>query len=128
MPNLNQLLLQRLTQSDLGWMQVVYLAGMFAILIWRRESVVNPWLFRMSYLLFAAALVLPPIISPFLPGYSLGSSLGGVDSQTFINAAANAIGPGFFAGAIICGLGSLLPPLKNTSRPIAAPPPKHPLD
>src|SRR5262245_54858451 len=119
MPNYEQFLMQRLFQGDGGgWMHVVYLAGMFLVLIFRRDSVLNPWLFRMSYLLFAAALVLPHIITPFLPVMSQAARMGNVDTQTFIWATANAIGPVLFAGAIICGLGSLLPPpLASASRP-----------
>ena len=123
--NLDQLFFQRLFQGEQGWVQAVYLAGMFAMVLWRKESVVNWRLFRMSYLLYGASLVLPPIITPIIPLLMQGRSVNG-DGQFFTYMVANALGPTLFAAAVICALGSMLPRLMMAQP--AGPPPKHPLD
>jgi hypothetical protein len=123
MQNYEQLLLQRLFQGDTSWAQAVYIAGMFAILIWRRERVVNWWLLRTSYLLYGAALVLPHVLTPLVQ--LLVQNHSG-DAQIFTYIVATAIGPTFLAGAVICGLGSMIPRLIIAQPP--GPPPKHPLD
>jgi predicted neutral ceramidase superfamily lipid hydrolase len=125
-PNLDQFLLQRLAQPEGGWIYAVYLASMFALIIWRRESIVNFGLFRASYLFFAAAIVLPPIVWPFLPMLSQGARMNG-DGQILYSIMANGLGPMLFAAAVVCGLASMMPRIRYQSSP-SGPPPKHPLD
>jgi hypothetical protein len=123
--NYQELLLQRLFQGDHSWAQAVYLAAMFAVMLWRKESIVNWGLFRMSYLLYGASLVLPPIITPLLPLAIQGRGINN-DGQILTFAIVNALGPTLFAAAVICGLGSMMPRLRIVQQP--GPPPKHPLD
>ena len=118
-----QLLLQRLFQSDIVWIQLVYIAAMFSILFWRRESVLNWWLFRTSYILYGASLVAPHIARPIAELLSQGRTS---DGQFVTYIIVNALGPTLFATAIICGLGSMTPRLTSAQPP--GPPPKHPLD
>jgi hypothetical protein len=124
--NYSDLLLQRLFGGDHSWAQAVYLAGMFAVLLWRKESVVNWRLFRISYLLYGGSIVLPAIITPLLPLAVQGRGIGSSEAQILTYAIINAIGPTLFAAALVCGLGSMMPRLKMTQSP--GPPPKHPLD
>ena len=129
MQNYDQLFLQRLFFGDAttGWAQAVYLAGMFAIVIWRRESVVNWWLFRTSYLLFGAAIFLPHLVVPATQmAFANRAGGGGGDGPIFTYIIANSMGPALLAAAIICGLGSMLPRLiiSHSSGPSAP----HPLD
>jgi len=114
--------------------QVVYLAAMFVVLFWRRDNVVNWSLYRISYLLYGAALVAPHIARPIADLFAQGSTVPGQpfahtapDGQFFANLLAGAVGPTLLAGAIICGLGSMLPRPGSTSPP-PGPPPRHPLD
>jgi hypothetical protein len=124
MPNYEQqLLLQRLFQGDTNWIQVLYLAGMFSVLFWRRDSVLNWWLFRMSYVLYGVSLVAPYVARPLAE--MLGQSRSS-DGQFITYIIVNALGPSFLAAAIICGLGSMTPRLAPIQPP--GPPPKHPLD
>ena len=124
MPNYEQLLLQRLFQNESGWAQAVYLAGMFAMIIWRKESVVKWRLFRLSYLLFGASLVLPPIVVPFTQ--MLMNNRAGTDQHVVAAVVAVGLGPALLAGAVICGLSAMMPRLALLQNP--APPTKHPLD
>jgi hypothetical protein len=126
MSNYQQLMMQRIFQPEGGWTYAVYLAGMFALVLARRESVLNVRLFRTSYLMFAAALVLPPIVLPFLPILTQSNSMNG-DGQILTSIVATGLGPVLFAGAVICALSSMLPPRTRSWQP-AGPPPKHPLD
>jgi hypothetical protein len=131
MQQMDQLLLQRLFQSDsAGWIQVVYLAAMFAVVMWRKESIVNWGLFRASYLFFGASLVVPSIVLPIIqwivpgagfggPGRMTGSSIG---TQIFMNS----VGPACFAGAVVCGLACMAPRRARIARPVQTVP--HPLD
>jgi hypothetical protein len=130
MPGIEQLLFQRLFTGDSGLAQAVYVAGMFAILIWRREAVVNWWLFRTSYLLYGASLIAPPILTPLIGILANGGNrnLSGInaDGQVFSLIFTLAVGPLLLAAAVICGLGSMIPRLSIA--PPLGPPPKHPLD
>jgi hypothetical protein len=113
-----------------GWHYAVYVAGMFAALLWRKESIVNWSLFRASYLLFAAGLVLPAVIQPVLmmTMYSGGGGPRAADANILLGAISNGLGPGLFAGAIICGLGSMMPRRTFNLPPPALPQQQHPLD
>lgn len=124
--NYEQLFLQRLFQGEQGWVQAVYLAGMFAIVLWRKESVVNWRLFRMSYLLYGASLVLPPILTPLIQFFFYPNAGAYAGGQVFTYIFISALGPLLFAAAVICALGSMLPRL-IVAQP-AGPPTKHPLD
>src|SRR5690349_2520201 len=103
------MMLQQMLQSlggATGWASAIYVAGMFAALLWRRESIVNWGLFRASYLLFAASLLLPAVVSPVLmmTMYSGGFRGGGPaqgDASVLLSAISGGLGPGLFAGAII---------------------------
>jgi hypothetical protein len=123
--NFQEILLQRLFQGDHAWAQAVYLAGMFAVVLWRKESVVNWRLFRLSYLLYGASLVLPPIVAPLIPLVIQGGGVTG-NGQIFTYIVSNAMGPTLFAAAVVCGLGSMLPRLMIAHN--VPPPQKHPLD
>ncbi|MCC7085973.1 MAG: hypothetical protein IT427_13300 [Pirellulales bacterium] len=114
-----------------GWHSTIYIAGMFAALLWRKESVVSWGLFRASYWLFAASLVLPPVVQPYLMHTAMvsnrGISIEGVN--TLLNVIWAGIGPIMFAGAVICGLGSMMPLRAVSTPPSTLPPqPPHPLD
>lgn len=130
-----QSLFERLFHGDPTLIEVVYLAAMFVVVFWRRDTVVNWSLYRTSYLLFAAALVAPHIARPIADSLAQSSPVAGQpfpitapDGQFFANLLAGAVGPTLLAGAIICGLGSMIPRPGSTSPTTASTPPKHPLD
>jgi hypothetical protein len=128
-----QLLLQRLFQTDSGgWTHAVYIAAMFAVIMWRKESVVNWWLFRTSYLLFAASLWIPPIVLPLPQWLASGAMVqgrGANEGQMLLSILLTGTGPALFAGAVVCGLGSMMPRQYRFAPPPAPPQPRpHPLD
>jgi hypothetical protein len=120
--NFQELLLTRLFGS--GWVQAIYVAGMFAVLMWRKESVTKWRLFRLSYLLYGASLVLPPLILPLL---TVAVQRPNISNDIFTYAIISAMEPILFASAVLCGLGSMMP-RHNYARPVEMPPAKHPLD
>jgi hypothetical protein len=125
------LLLTRLLQNDpVGWMQLVYLTGMFVALIWRKEAIVNWKLFRASYLFFGVSLLLPSIALPLTQMFGTSGGFSPRAPSTNPNIVTqiliNAIGPACFAGAVICGLGSMAP--QRTRIVHTAPATLHPLD
>ena len=119
-------MMQRLFQGDTGWAEAVYLFGMFGILIWKREAVLNWGMFRMSYLLYGASLVLPPIVGPLVQLLIRGGNNTNGDSQILTMILVTGTGPFLFAAAVACGLGSMVP-RRTYVAPIVEPT-KHPLD
>lgn len=45
--------------------KAVFLAGSFAIVLINKDDIPIPGMFKLSYILFAAAIVLPACITPF---------------------------------------------------------------
>jgi hypothetical protein len=129
------LMLQQMFQGfgggTLAWSYAVYLAGMFVVLLWRKENIVSWGLYRASYLLFAGALALPPVITPVLSMTMSGvmgrGGMGQADVSVLFTIFSSGLGPALFAGAVVCGLGSMMP-----RRVYNLPPPgaqqQHPLD
>lgn len=109
----------------------VFLAGMFAVVLFRRETIAIPGMFKLAYWLFAAAIVVPACITPFATAMSgsfsarmrgpMASDVGWV-----LNAVYTATGPVLFALSVLCAFGSMFP-RKLRPASIAAPAP-HPLD
>jgi hypothetical protein len=130
------MMLQQLMQSlggAMAWSYAIYVAGMFAALLWRKESVTNWGLFRASYLLFGASLILPPIVQPVVMMTMYGGAFRGGgptagDASVLLGAVSNGIGPILFASAVICGLGSMMPRRVFSMPPPSMPQQQHPLD
>jgi hypothetical protein len=83
-------LLQPMLQGTQSvWVQAVYLAGMIAALLWKTRSVENWSLFRYSFLFYAASLIVPQIVNPFMMsllmengrGFPAAGGLGQVTAQ-----------------------------------------------
>lgn len=111
----------------------VFLAGMFAVVFFKRESIAIPGMFKLAYWLFAAAIVVPPCLmslasaimdQPFGSVQMRGarpSDLGSTLSMLY-----SAAGPALFAVSVLCAFGSMFP--RKLPRAVEAPPGKHPLD
>jgi hypothetical protein len=129
MQRMDQLLLQRLLQNDsTSWIQVVYLAAMFAVVMWRKDSIVNWGMFRASYIFYGISLVAPAIVLPLLQWMVPGAGFPGAGPSSYIGTQIfmNAVGPTCFALAVVCGLGCMAPRRVFASRPVPTTP--HPLD
>ena len=111
------------------YIPLVVLSGVFMALLFRREAIISPALFRLGYMFVVAAILVPAVITPFtMSGLSgrVGSGVG--DSSALLGIGLlNAIGPVLMAIGLLCLFGSLMPPLFKQP-PINVPPQKHPLD
>jgi hypothetical protein len=95
------LMLQQMFQGfgggTLAWSYAVYLAGMFVVLLWRKENIVSWGLYRASYLLFAGALALPPVITPVLSMTMSGvmgrGGMGQADVSVLFTIFSSGLGP-----------------------------------
>ena len=132
--NMQELMLLKQLVGSEGWLHVVFLAGMFAILVFRRDSIAIPGLFKLSILFFAASLVLPSLIVPFVGamgggGNPFGGGFGSSNSDAgfMVSLVYSGAGPSLFALGLMCGVLSLFPRKLPTPR-AASVPTKHPLD
>lgn len=127
---MDQFVLSQLFSSQ-GVSHAVFLAGLFAVVLFKKESIAIPGMFKLAYFLFAAAIVLPACITPFA-AVMKGSFSGHMGARTFsdldwtISLALNAAGPLLFALSILCAFGSLFP--RKLPPPPPSAPVKHPLD
>ena len=128
------MMLRQMLGGSSGWLEVVFLLGMFGIVLFRRESITSLGLFRLAYILFALSILLPALMTPAL------RNIGPMTSRMFagrsntmqsdIGFVAGLLlyggGPILFAGSVICAFGSVMP----RNKPVVAPPlpTKHPLD
>jgi hypothetical protein len=125
---------QRMFQAgESGWAQAVYLAAMFAVVVWRKESVESWMLYRYSFLLYAASLVVPPIVLPLLQSSlaqnrNMGNLMPG--GEVFTSIIYSSVWPLLFALAVVFGLASMMPRALLPYRPPQppGPPVPHPLD
>jgi hypothetical protein len=132
--NMQELMLLKQMVGSEGWLQVAFLTGMFAILVFRRESIAIPGMFKLSILFFAASLVLPSLIVPFVGvmgggGNVFGGGYRGANSEAgfIVSLVYSGAGPLLFALSLMCGMLSLFPRKLPAPR-AASVPTKHPLD
>jgi hypothetical protein len=105
-----------------GWIAVAYLAGMFLVAGWRPQQIAEPFMFRLSYILFALFIVVPSCINGivWLTMLGGGGSMGRPGDQAMATAVlqlSSVVGKILLGVAIVCGLDSLRP-----RRPTGVPP------
>ena len=108
------------------WLSVAMLAGLFSILMFRRDAIAIPGLFKLSWFLFAASVVAPALLMPLLmtsDPYSRGSQ---AELSFVTQMLATASGPGCLALSM-CTLVSSMFVRKLRAPPVIGPT-KHPLD
>jgi len=108
------------------WLSVAMLAGLFAILIFRRDAIAIPGLFKLSWFLFAASVVAPAVLMPLITlndPYSGGSS---GDVSFLLRMLAFGGGPGCLALSMCTLVSSMF--VRNLRAPPVIGPTKHPLD
>jgi hypothetical protein len=123
------------------WVEGICLIGLFALVLFRREAIVNWRMFRFAYLFLAASVVLPPLVLAALqvePGtFSQMGNTNGLPGRLVWSLALNGIGPILLAASIVCAFGSILPRATFTEPAVTEPavtepavtePTKHPLD
>jgi hypothetical protein len=117
---LMQSFLSNLLTGAEAWIAVAYLAGMFLIAGFRPQQVAEPFMFRLSYILFALYLVVPSCITGVVWLTMQGGGGGRMGDQalgTAVLQLAGVIGKILLGVAIVCGLDSLRP-----RKPLGLPP------
>lgn len=120
------MLLQQLGGGTSAWLHVTYLAGVFLMLIFRRENIAIPGMFKLSVVLFALSIMVQACAVPFATFNGLNSFGAGGDAQFALSLLISAAGPTLFALAAICLVLSMFP--RELPKSVTAPPGKHPLD
>ena len=129
---MEQFFLSQLFGSN-GLLYAVFLAGMFAVVLFKREGIAIPGMFKLAYWLFAAAIVVPPCLmslasammdQPFASVQMSGPRAS--DLGLTLTALYSGAGPVLFALSMLCAFGSMFP--RKLPRAVQAPPGKHPLD
>jgi hypothetical protein len=115
-----------------NWLSVTILAGLLIAVIFRPNTIYRPTLFRVACWLLAVSVAVTPLLNLFLSvisftagGRGMGFGSPGSEFQFFM-ACGQVVGPLLQGGSIICGLTSLLPPLRP--RPPFDGPAKHPME
>jgi hypothetical protein len=111
-----------------SWIQAVFLAGVFLVLLFRRDHIVSPYMFRVSIILFVLSMVLPVIIVGIMqftgatpsPIRSVGDSL--------LQVLMTGTGPVLLGLAVLLCILSMLPAHSRYPAPPERPPQPHPLD
>ena len=93
------------------WLAVAYLVCMFAILGFRSQQIISPFLFRLSYILFAIALILPTFVDAIIQMSFLDDGISRRSSTnigiTVVSPLFRMIGRVLFGVSIICAMGAL---------------------
>lgn len=133
-------------------LQCLLLAGFLLILMFRPERIHSPALFRLSYILFAVALVFPTLFIPFVnvaldqayssyssgmgqpispwSGPPYGSAGSGINAPFLMRLCVNTSGTILLALSAVFCIASMVPKRSTDSLRRSAPPPAapHPLD
>lgn len=126
---MQELMLGRLFNSN-SLLDAVFLAGMFAVIAFKKESITVPGLFRLAYWLFGLSIIVPACLTPSLaPMMASPSVYGGGPRSNEVGLVLSVLysgsGPVLLALSVLCAMGSMLP---HKQRPAPAAPAKHPLD
>ncbi len=127
---MQELVLSQMLNSG-GAMHAVFLAGLFLIVAFRRESIAIPGMFKLAYVLFAMSIFLPAVLAPVMNLFGDGSSRFlrvsmNAEANWVVNVVYGAAGPALFALSLLCAFGSMFP--RRLPLPSATAPTKHPLD
>lgn len=104
-----------------GWLQVVFLAFLFAVPIFRPERIRVVSSYRAAYMCFALSIIVPSAASVLMmnlvsPGGVSGGGLPGISMFQLFNAA----GPVLFGISIVLAMKAIVPgfiPPQSVSRP-----------
>jgi hypothetical protein len=113
-----------------SWTHAVFLAGVFLVVMYRRDQIVSLYMFRVSIILFVLSSILPVVITSMLQAGAFRRGGGFMDAPeggALLRVFMVAIGPALFGLSVLLCVLSLLP---AQSRFPARPqnPQPHPLD
>jgi hypothetical protein len=131
MPNATELMYLRQMLGTDSWVQAVFLAGVFLVIVFRRDHIVSPYMFRVSIILYVLSLILPITITSILQytastrgvGF-IGSGSGGELFHTLMPG----VGPAVFGLSVLLCILSMLPERSRYPAPPQRQPQSHPLD
>jgi hypothetical protein len=125
--------LRQLTGGE-SWTHGVFLAGVFLVVLFRRDQIISPYMFRVSIILFVLSFILPIILNTILQyalssrGFMRGGFAGGDEAGAFFQVLASGTGPVLFGMSVVFCILSMLPPQSRYPAPPQRPPGPHPLD
>ena len=128
---MSELMFLRQFLGSEGWLPVVIAVGLFLIVIYRRDTIALPGLFRLGVFFFALAIALPPLMMPLATYVSGANPMAGINSgrieSLMVYMLMNATGPALQALTILCVFNAIMPRVFNR-KPEPMAPQKHPLD
>lgn len=128
---MNELMLLRQLMGSESWLTVVTAVGLFLIVLYRRESIALPGLFRLGVIFFALAVAVPPFMTPLATYINGGNPMvrfnTGSNDSFILYMLMNAAGPVLLALSILCVFNAIMPRVFN-QKPEATVPQRHPLD
>ena len=116
-----------------SWTSAVFLAGVFLVVLFRRDQIVSPYMFRVSIILFVLSIILPVVMTAILQ-YMMQSGGGGGgflrsgESGAFLQVLMVATGPVLFGLAVVTCIVAMLPAQSRYPAPPQRPTEPHPLD
>ena len=129
---MEMMLFRQMFGGDSSWVSAVFLAGVFLLILFRREQIVSPYMFRVSIILYVLSLIMPSVITAMLQ-YTLarrGSRglLPSEDSGVLLQLLTTGAGPLLLGLAVLLCILSMLPVQSRYPAPPERPPQPHPLD
>ena len=131
MPNAMDLMYLRQMLGGESWAQAVFLAGVFLVVMFRREQIVSPYMFRVSVILYVLSLILPIVITSILQYTSSTRGVGFIGSGSrgeLFHTLMTAVGPTVFGLSVLLCILSMLPAQSRYPAPPERPSQPHPLD
>ena len=130
MPGMDQMLLLRQLYGGDALLTTALLIGVFLVVLWKRQEIASPALFRWGVMFFALSIALPPFMLPlatYISGSGSPRGLRGGSGESFvIMLLMNGTGPVLQALTVLCVFNAIMPRIFNKPKPIV--PQKHPLD
>ncbi len=115
-----------------SWVQAVFLAGVFAVLLYRRDKIVAPYMFRVAIILFVLSFIVPVVFTAILQYAAAGRRGGGVvgfsDDGALMHVISTATGPVLLGLAVLLCVLSMLPAHSRYPSPPVRQDEPHPLD
>lgn len=113
-----------------SWTHAVFLAGVFLVILYRRDQIISPYMFRVSIILFVLSTILPVIFTSLLQAGAFrqgGGFMNSAEGGALLTVFMIGIGPTLFGLSVLFCVLSLLPAQSRYPvRPQNAQP--HPLD
>jgi hypothetical protein len=132
MNNAMELMYLRQMMGGDSWVHAVFLAGVFLVILFRREQIVSPYMFRISIILYVLSLIMPTLVTAMLQ-FTLARRSGrgmlpSEDNGMLLQILTTGAGPLLFGLAVLLCILSMLPVQSRYPAPPERPAQPHPLD